>query len=224
MQEQTSPYMVSQPEAGFEPYRSVSKAAVSSLFLGLISLVGLLFPAILSLGLIGLFLGIVGYRSVRRFPEELTGKVPAILGILLCGMVFIGGTITHSVIYATEVPEGYERVAFSALKARSDGRDVPPPEVLDLDGKRIFIKGYIYPGAQKHGIKRFVLVPDLGTCCFGGQPKLTHMVEVTLEGALSIDYSMRKRRVAGTLRVDPRLKPVDGMGGVYYELIADYAK
>jgi hypothetical protein len=224
MKEQSTPYLEGRPEEGFEPYRSVSKAAVSSLCLGLLTLVGLLFPAVLAVGLIGFLLGIIGYRNTRRFPDELTGKTPAIVGTVLCCVVAVAGTAMHLVIYATEVPEGYERVAFSELKARSDGADVPPPEVLDLDGKKVFIKGYVYPDGQKEGIKQFVLVPDMGTCCFGGQPKLTHMIEVSLVGALSIDYNMRKRGIAGILKVDPNLKPVDGLGGVYYRLIADLAK
>jgi hypothetical protein len=35
---------------------------------------------------------------------------------------------------------------------------------------------------------------------------------------------MRKRKFAGTLRVDPRLKPVSGVNGVYYQLQADYLR
>jgi hypothetical protein len=32
------------------------------------------------------------------------------------------------------------------------------------------------------------------------------------------------RKLAGTLQVDLRLKPVCGLGGVYYRLDADYVK
>ena len=224
MQENATTYLERRPEEGFEPYRSVSKAAVLSLLLGLLSMVGLLFPAVLSCAVLGLLFGILGYRSVRKFPKELTGKVPAVLGTLLCTVVLVGGVATHSVIYATEVPDGYERVSFSSLKSDGDGPDVPPPEAADLDGQKVFIKGYVYPDGQKSGIKQFVLVPDLGTCCFGGQPKLTHMVQVTLKGALAIDYNMQKRKLAGVLTVDRSLKPVDGLGGVYYQLAADIAK
>ena len=61
---------------------------------------------------------------------------------------------------------------------------------MELNGKKIFMKGYVYPDGQRTNIKRFVLVADLGTCCFGGQPKLTHMVEVTLRDPYRVEYSI----------------------------------
>jgi hypothetical protein len=224
MQDDATAFMDSRPEEGFESYRSVSKPAVLSVILGLMSLIGLMFPALLILGLLGLVFGIIGFFQTRKFPDELTGRLPAILGSVLCAIVFVAGTATHSVIYATEVPDGYNRISFNSLKSNGEGPDVPPPEALDLNGEQVFLKGYMYPDGQKHRVKRFVLVPDLGTCCFGGQPKLTHMVQVTLTGALNIDYSLRARRLAGTLTVDQSLKPVSGVNGVYYELTANYVK
>jgi hypothetical protein len=97
---------------------------------------------------------------------------------------------------------------------------------LDLDGKRVFIKGYVHPGVSDLGeIRRFILVPDMGTCCFGGQPALTDMVEVRITGERGVRYSQRKRKFAGTFRVAARLKQVaGGLTGGYYELDADYVK
>jgi len=102
--------------------------------------------------------------------------------------------------------------------------DYPSPAALEMDGKKVFIKGYIYPGQQRFGLTQFVLVPDLGTCCFGGETKQTHKIKVILQDDLTIDYSMTKRRLAGVLRVDPYPPPLAGQPGVYYQLIADYAK
>jgi hypothetical protein len=50
------------------------------------------------------------------------------------------------------------------------------------------------------------------------------MVEVILKKGLTLDYSMTKRRLAGVLRVNPTLQPVADRPGVYYQLMADYAK
>ncbi|MEM8733902.1 MAG: hypothetical protein AAGG44_06765, partial [Planctomycetota bacterium] len=66
-----------------------------------------------------------------------------------------------------------------------------------------------------------VLVPDLGTCCFGSQPPLTHMIEVSLTGDQYARKSFRKQRLAGTLRINRDMKPVDGLTGVFYQLRAD---
>ncbi len=70
--------------------------------------------------------------------------------------------------------------------------------------------------------KKFVLVPDLGTCCFGGQPPLTHMIEVTLSGDDVAKKGYRKQKLSGTLNVNTQLKPIEGLQGVYYTLKADY--
>ena len=128
-------------------------------------------------------------------------------------------------MYATEVPEGFQRISFADLQPVPEAPQLPiPPKALELNGKKVFIKGYVYPDGQQYNIKRFILIPDMGTCCFGGQPKLTDMVEVTLRDPLRTIFERRKRRLAGTLTVDIRLKPVSGLGGVYYRLDAEYVR
>jgi hypothetical protein len=207
------------------PYRAVSKAAVLSLALAVLSFSVFLFAELIILPLAGLMFGITALRNIRRYPAELTGKLPAIFGTITCALCLFCGGAYHATVYATEVPDGFERISFSMLKAPlSSKRDFPPEEALQLDGKKIFVKGYIHPAVQGMGrIKTFVLVPDMGTCCFGGQPKLTHMVEVTMVNGERIQYSRRKRKLAGTLEVDSVLKPVTGLNGVYYQLKAEYA-
>ena len=128
----------------------------------------------------------------------------------------------HAYIYLTEVPEGYQRISFFDLQPEAGTAFPIPQSAVALNGARVFIKGYVYPGDQRQGLKQFVLVPDMGTCCFGGQPKLTDMVEVTLKDPNRIDFSYRKRKLGGILHVDQRLKPVSGLQGVYYQLEADY--
>ncbi len=66
-----------------------------------------------------------------------------------------------------------------------------------------------------------MLVPDLGTCCFGGQPNVDDMVEVTLGGDDFAKYKMRQVKLAGTLMVDQHLKPIEGLEGVLFQLKAD---
>ncbi len=45
--------------------------------------------------------------------------------------------------------------------------DMLPEEIEKLFGKRVRIRGYIYPPFQQSGIKQFVLVRDNMECCFG---------------------------------------------------------
>jgi hypothetical protein len=211
-------------EQGFEPYRAISKSAIVSLLLALVSFLGLYSAPLLVLAPVSIALGIVGYRAILRYPNELTGKPMALLGAVLGIGLLIGGVTRHSYIYATEVPDGHIRISFANLQPEKNSRQPVPQEALELDGKKVFVKGYLYPDGQQHNITRFVLVPDLGTCCFGGQPKLTDMIEVTLEEPLQTTYSMKKRKLAGELNVDMTLKPVSGVNGVYYQLKADHLR
>jgi hypothetical protein len=149
----------------------------------------------------------------------------AVLGLMLSAVMFVAGTTKHSYDYATEVPEGYQRISFANLQPVREHPELPvSPEALQLNGKKIFVKGYVYPDGQKNNIKRFILVPDMGTCCFGGQPKLTDMIEVTLAGSNRIEYSLHKRKLGGVLHVDTALKPVSGVNGVFYQLEADHVQ
>jgi hypothetical protein len=214
-------------DEAYAPYRSVSKAAVMSVLAVVFSLLGLLFPVLLAGTLVAIFAGVVAMRNLRRYPNELTGRKAALAGIVGGGLLLIGGIATHAYIYVTEVPEGYERITFEDLQFPEDAvASSLPPLPKQLDGKRVFVKGYIHPGVADMGeIRKFILVPDMGTCCFGGQPALTDMVEVTITGPNGLRYAQIKRKLAGTFHVSYRLKKVaGGLNGGYYALDADYAR
>jgi hypothetical protein len=207
------------------PYRALCKSAVASLTLALLSISVVVTPVLLLLPALGVIAGLMALSRLRRYPDELTGRPLAWLGLALSVVVLLGGTALHASIYATEVPEGYRRITFDDLQPNEKGRELPvSPLALELNGQKTFIKGYVYPDGQRNNIKRFVLVADLGTCCFGGQPPLTHMIEVTLRDPYRVAYSMRKLKLGGTLKVDKRLKPLSGLGGVYFQLDADYVR
>ncbi len=206
-------------------YRSVSRSAVAALILGIVGLLAFWFGILVILPVLGLVFALVGMRAVRRFPDEIQGRSLAVVGGALCLATTIAAPAYHTYVYMTEVPDGYERLSFSALKAISKSDDVPPAEALQFDGQKIFIKGYIHPTSMNNVLaKKFILVPDLGTCCFGGQPPLTHMIEVSLSGEQYARKSLRKQRLAGTLRINRQMKPVDGLTGVFYQLRADILK
>jgi hypothetical protein len=207
------------------PYRAVSKAAVFCFIFSFLSLTAWLSPILLLLPGLGIIAGLVAWAKIRRYPNELTGRTVAWIGVVLCGCTLVGGTAWHSYVYATEVPPDCLRISFADLQPESGAPPGSfPRSALELDGKKVFIKGYLYPDGQQYDIKRFVLIPDMGTCCFGGQPALTDMIEVTLQDPLRVDFARRKRKFAGVLSVDGTLKPVSGLGGVVYQLDADYVK
>jgi hypothetical protein len=223
----TEPETAEPMEDGYQPYRAVSRAAILSLGLVFLSLLALLFPALLLLPAVGFLLGLLALRNVRRYPREMTGKGLAWMGTAGCGLLLVGGVAFHSVVYLTEVPEGYERITFETLELSDEDLAAGINLPTQLDGKRVFVKGYVHPGVSSMGeIRRFVLVPDMGTCCFGGQPALSDMIEVRIVGdAEGVRYGTRKRRLAGTFRVRNQPRQVaGGLTGGYYGLEADYVK
>ena len=206
-------------------YRTLNRAALMSLLVGVLSLLGFLLATLLVLGVVGIVLAITGIRQVKKYPLEYTGTGLAKAGLVLSILALVGGTAFHSYVYATEVPEGFERISFYELQPDAEHANLPfSPRAAELNGKQIFVKGYVYPEDTNGEVQQFVLVPDLGTCCFGGQPKLTDMIEVTLDEPLRVNYSRSQRKLAGVLEVDQRLKRIDGLEGVYFRLKASYVK
>ena len=203
-------------------YRALCATAIVALVFGFLSFSFLLAPQLLLFPIVGLIFSISALRKISKRPMELTGKPFALVGLVLSAVLLVSGTSLHAVIYAIEVPKGYDRISFFDLQPDETSRLPIPDSALQLDGQRIFIKGYVYPGDMRHNLQTFVLVPDMGTCCFGGQPKLTDMIQITLKNPLRVDFSYRKRRLGGILHVDSRLKPISGLEGVYYQLDADY--
>ena len=201
--------------------------AVIAIVLAVLSLPSFLFTPFLPLALLGTIFGALSIRSIRNLPRELTGMPFALSGCFVSLGTLVGATSLHTYVYLTEVPDGYQRIRFTDLRPKSmRNRGKVPAKVRDLDGKRIFVKGYVHPGVDGKGnIRKFVLVGDLGTCCFGGQPNPTDMIEVTLVGDHRLQYSMSKRNLGGVLEVVDRLRSAPGgLNGGYYKLVADYLK
>ena len=204
-------------------YRTLSGLAVAAFIFGLLSTLALIIPAWIIWAGIGILVGLLAYFRIRGRRHELTGYWIAVLGLALSILSVIGGIGISAYTYATEVPEGYTRISFNQLQPEK-GSGLPiPASAKDLNGKKIFVPGYVHKAVDRPtNIKRFILVPDMKTCCFGGQPELTDMIEVTLQDPLRINYSFRKRRLGGTLKVSDTKKTITGLDGVYYELDADY--
>lgn len=209
-------------------YRAMSRSAIVALLLSLVSVISFLYMPLLFLPILAGLLALAAIVSIRRNPQELIGYPVAIIALLVSVLVFAGGAGYHAYVYATEVPEGFQRVGFTQLKARPDHMAVSavPPEALALDGKKIFIKGYIHPAVNGRGrIKEFILVPDMGTCCFGGQPALTDMIEVKLKGDLRTSYNQYQRKLAGVFKISDRRTPKIGdIQGGFYQMEVEYLK
>ncbi len=81
-----------------------------------------------------------GWLGIQKYPTELSGKPVALIGLALNLLLSTIAPARHAYIYATEVPEGFERISFATLKSPMGAPDAPTKEALSLDGKKIFLK------------------------------------------------------------------------------------
>src|SRR5262249_26116881 len=147
-------------------------------------------------------------------------------GLLISLLGFVAGVTVHTAVYFTEVPDGYARLSFWELRPDNpqDREIILPEKVGDLQDQKVFIKGYVHPGVQGMGrVKHFILVGDMGTCCFGGQPNMFDMVEVKLNTNEGVYYSTSLRKFGGTFHIQPPQR-VDKLSNVIYRLDAEYVK
>ncbi|HTU25139.1 MAG TPA: DUF4190 domain-containing protein [Pirellulales bacterium] len=211
-----------QADDPFLQYRALSKVAVASLVLGVASLTAALAWVFIPLPLAGILLGVVALRSIRSRPDELAGIQVAKAGLALSALFAVAGPAWLLYQRIAEVPDGYERISYDELQPVKGTRpDAIPESALALEGKKIFIKGFIYPGREMDGIKTFLLVRDQGDCCFGGNPKITDRIQVTLVDPLRLTYKTRLHKLAGVFHVRPATA-VNAGGAVFYQLEADH--
>lgn len=210
----------------YAEYRSLSGGAVASMILGVLSVVALL-PDIWVLKVVPI-LGVVAGSSalarIRRRPDEFTGRKLALAGTATSLVMLLVGTGWSAYELATEVPEGYQVIDYSLLKhpdPRLEG--LPAPAAQALEGKKVFLRGYMFPSDHDRGIAAFVLCRDNGDCCFGGQPPPSDMVYIKLVNPLQTSFTTKLRRIAGTFHVAGS-HSADVKKDVLYQLDADYIK
>ncbi len=81
-----------------------------------------------------------------------------------------------------------------------------PDWLKDLNGKRVRVRGFMYPEFQATGLKRFTLARDNDICCFGRDPKIYDLVGVTMRSGETTDYIQgRPFDVVGIFKIDPIL-------------------
>ena len=63
-----------------------------------------------------------------------------------------------------------------------------PGWLKGLEGKRIRLRGFMYPTFQDTGIEVFLLARDNDICCFGRSPKVYDIIKVSMKEGETTDY------------------------------------
>jgi len=210
--------------AAADSYRVVSITAVVSCVLGIVSVIALLdFWALKAVPVFGLVAGLAALRQISAAPQEFSGRKAAVIGVAASALFLFAGTGLAFWTYVAEVPDGYRRIGYEQLKPTAEQPHLVPASAVQLDGQRVFIKGFMFPTPHDKGVRRFVLCRDNGDCCFGGEPPKSDMVFVELVEPLDTEFSTRMRHVAGTFRV-AGMRSTDVNQDVLYRLEADYIR
>ncbi len=78
-----------------------------------------------------------------------------------------------------------------------------PEWLAGLDGKRIRIRGWMYPTFISEGLTSFTMARDNGICCFQRMPKIYDVIFVKLAKGEQTDYiDQRPFDIEGTFRID----------------------
>jgi hypothetical protein len=219
-------------------YKALHTGALIAFVLGLLSVCVVITAAnsleymlmVVPIPVAGMFFALRALGKIRENPDQYTGLGLAKAGLTLSVAFLIAGVAYGGYVYATEVPDGYQRVSFIGMKPdeiQERGGVAVPPEIAALEGQKVFIKGYIRPDSitVPRGIDRFLLVRDNNQCCFGdlSNVKYFDQVAVAMKGPLRVNYRSGLFRIGGTLRVFPE-NAREMAGGPAYALEADYAK
>jgi hypothetical protein len=186
-------------------YRALSPLAVASVALGVLSIANWLTWYAFFIPLAGVAFGWQALRRIRRAPDEWTGVELAWIGIVASLALWGGGCVRLILVGASEIPYGYTLVNYEALQADPQKPTEPIPQsALDMQDKKVFMRGYMQPRRAQTGIKEFILCPTKGDCPFcTPDPKRTEMIRVSLQGDLETIFTNHEIGVAGRFRVDP---------------------
>lgn len=204
--------------ASGDDYRSLSGAAIAAAVLAVLSPMAFFDWWLLAVPVVGCVLAGIALRDIARRPDVLTGRRLALATAAGAALMFVGGLFWQVRVYAAELPPGFARMNYSLLQPQpGDPADMIPPTAVELDGRDVLLKGYMYPTSRPDGITEFILCRDQGDCCFGGKPKISDRVRVQLASGVSVSFSPRLTKVAGRFAVRPVAAP-DMSGGVLYHI------
>jgi hypothetical protein len=104
-----------------------------------------------------------------------------------------------------EVPDGTPlRITFEDLTQWDlDPKDVQvPASIRALEGRTVDVVGYMLPFGNPEAVEEFLLVKDMGSCCFGAAPLPHHLIQCRFEEGKTMVYPFGPIRVRGKFRVE----------------------
>ncbi len=120
------------------------------------------------------------------------------------------------------VDKSFDDIKFEMEKTDPFERSMLTPKIEDLFGRRIRIRGFMFPTLKKRGLKDFVLVRDNLECCFGPGAALFDCIVVHMNEGQTAEYSIRPIAIEGTFRLEEIV--LDGTHLAIYRLDCESVK
>jgi hypothetical protein len=109
----------------------------------------------------------------------------------------------------------FNDLAVLGIKANMVVRDfMLSDRARDLDGKRVIVTGYMYPGASQKGIKEFVLLQQKD-CPFGAGGQADHVAQTVMRKGVTADFTTSPVKVEATLVIKPFEGPDGNTWSIY---------
>lgn len=200
-------------------YRALNPLAVTSVVLGALSILTAMHWGFAVIPLAGIIVGWVAWKQIRKAPEEWIGETLVQIGVGLSLLLWIIGYGWLIFAKSSEIPYGYQPVTYEMLQPDPLKPTEPIPQsALDMDDKKVYLRGFIQARRTVTGIKEFILCPTNADCPFCiPSPKPTEKIRVILQGDLEATYTTHEIGVAGRFRINR-----NDVGGIPYELDATY--
>ena len=198
-------------------YKQIATLGVGSLVAAIVSILGFFWTPFILVAVVGVALGVLGLRKIMRAPEEIGGFALTSTATALCVILAISATCWRVYSFYHNAPPGYEIVEFDSMALTKDGE--VPPEIAALNGRRVYVDGYMYPTKRHAGITDFNLVRTLGHCqyCSPGT-NAADMIAVSMERGREVNYRANKLvGVGGVFYVNENFRP----GELPYSMKAD---
>ncbi|MDR1923746.1 MAG: hypothetical protein LBQ66_05160 [Planctomycetaceae bacterium] len=187
-------------------YRAMSVLAIIAFVFSLCTPLMLLSSWFVLFPIIGAACGVWGLIRILSSPFDYTGRAFAVAGVvvsLVLGVV-AGGIGLWQYYYSA--PSGYEVLDFLDLRPDADKYKTSPhninPAILELakDHRKVYVRGFMFPGNQMAGIQDFMMVRLVAHCKFCAPEKNPFdMISVHCSGDLRATYRMNAVHVGGEL-------------------------
>ncbi|MDR1964885.1 MAG: hypothetical protein LBQ50_14025 [Planctomycetaceae bacterium] len=200
-------------------YRAISLLAILAFFFSLFTPLMFLSHWFVICPLFGAVCGLLGLYKILSCPFDYTGRYFALAGIAFSLVIGLGAAGWGIWNYYFSIPYGYTAVDFLELRPDPSTNKLPA-HILEIakDNRKIYVRGFMYPGRQLAGIQNFMLVRTVAHCKFcSPEQNPFDMNSIHCAGDLRVPFRTRAVHIGGELYINPEFR----YGELPYHIEAD---